>query len=132
MVRVPDAKSDCSRRGEAEVRIINFKTTWSEFHLPSQSRSKAVVCISTPRMYPCRGYFLVITKTFSLTLQNLNTYNYCRCWCCILLACSYFEWLHVKHYCPYCDYMIGEYKGRNQIVLNKEALQRSSNITCEE
>ena len=32
MVRVPDAKSDCSRRGEAEVRILNFKTTWSEFH----------------------------------------------------------------------------------------------------
>ena len=29
---VPDAKSDCSRRGEAEVRILNFKTTWSEFH----------------------------------------------------------------------------------------------------
>ena len=32
MVRVPDAKSDCSHRGEAEVRILNFKTTWSEFH----------------------------------------------------------------------------------------------------
>ena len=31
-VRVPDAKSDCSRRGEAEVRILSFKTTWSEFH----------------------------------------------------------------------------------------------------
>ena len=23
---------DCCRRGEAEVRILNFKTTWSEFH----------------------------------------------------------------------------------------------------
>ena len=32
MVRVSDAKSDCSRRGEAEVRILNFKTSWSEFH----------------------------------------------------------------------------------------------------
>ena len=32
MIRVPEAKSDCSRRGEAEVRILNFKTTWSEFH----------------------------------------------------------------------------------------------------
>ena len=31
-VRVPYAKSDCSRRGKAEVRILNFKTTWSEFH----------------------------------------------------------------------------------------------------
>ena len=25
------------RRGEAEVRIINFKTTWSEFQMPSQT-----------------------------------------------------------------------------------------------
>ena len=32
MVRVPDTKSDCSRRGEAEVRILKFKTPWSEFH----------------------------------------------------------------------------------------------------
>ena len=66
-------------RGEAEVRILDFKTTWSEFQIPSQntlaeakpkymfrvssppqSRSKAVVCVSTPRMYPRSGYFLVI------------------------------------------------------------------------
>ena len=74
MVRVPDAKSDCFCRGEAEVRILNFKTTWSEFQKasqtatkrgnaelpilnfketsPLQSRSQAVVCVSTPRMYP--------------------------------------------------------------------------------
>ena len=32
-VRVPEPKSDCSRRGEAEVRILNSKTTWTEFHL---------------------------------------------------------------------------------------------------
>ena len=37
MVRVSDAKSDCSRRGEAEVRILNFKTTWSEFQIPSEN-----------------------------------------------------------------------------------------------
>ena len=36
MVRVPDAKSDCSRRGKAEVRILDFKTTWSEFQKASQ------------------------------------------------------------------------------------------------
>ena len=40
MVRVSDAKSDCSRRGEAEVRILNFKTTWSEFHNLSRSGPK--------------------------------------------------------------------------------------------
>ena len=28
---------DCCCRGEAEVRIINFKTTWSEFQIPSQT-----------------------------------------------------------------------------------------------
>ena len=37
-VRVLEAKSDCSHRGAAEVRIFNFKTTWSEFpHLPRVS-----------------------------------------------------------------------------------------------
>ena len=29
--------------------------------LLSQSRSQAVVCVSTPRMYPRSGYFLVFT-----------------------------------------------------------------------
>ena len=31
------AQLDCCRRGEAEVRIIKFKTTWSEFQMPSQT-----------------------------------------------------------------------------------------------
>ena len=73
------------RRGKAEVRILDFKTTWSEFQKanqtatkqgnaerisyqnvcsPPQSQSQAVVCISTPRKYPLRGYFLgVLTHT---------------------------------------------------------------------
>ena len=68
-------------QGEAELRILDFKTTWSEIQkpcqttamrgeaelrlynlkrtLPPQSRSQAVVCVSTPRMYPRSGYFLV-------------------------------------------------------------------------
>ena len=33
-----------------------------------QSRSKAVVCVSTPRMYPCSGYFLVNT------IRNANPF----------------------------------------------------------
>ena len=50
MVIVPEAKSDCSRRGAAEVRIINFKTPWSEFQIPSQnthaaSTSSSKICI---------------------------------------------------------------------------------------
>ena len=28
---------DCYRRGEAEVRILDFKTTWSEFQKPCQT-----------------------------------------------------------------------------------------------
>ena len=73
------SQADCSHRGEAKVRVFDFKTTFSEFQIPSQntlakakpryvfrvssppqSRSKAVVCVSTPRMYPRSGYFLVI------------------------------------------------------------------------
>ena len=48
MVRVPEAQSDCSCRGEAEVRILNFKTTWSEFQNSSQTateRGKAELSI---------------------------------------------------------------------------------------
>ena len=41
-------------RGEAELRTYNLKKT-----SPPQSRSQAVVCLSTPRMYPRSGYFLV-------------------------------------------------------------------------
>ena len=40
MVRFPDAKSGCSRRGEAEGRIINFKTTWSEFQKASPTAAE--------------------------------------------------------------------------------------------
>ena len=70
-----------TERGEAELRILDFKTTLSEFQKPvrplsceakpsyvhtilkktspPQSQSQAVVCVSTPRMYPRSGYFLV-------------------------------------------------------------------------
>ena len=72
------------------MRILDFKTTWSEFQIPSQntlakakpkymfrvssppqSWSKAVVCVSTPRMYPQSGYFLVKSKW---TLLNRNVF----------------------------------------------------------
>ena len=33
-------KSDPCRRGEAEVRILDFKTTWSEFQKASQTATK--------------------------------------------------------------------------------------------
>ena len=71
-----------TERGESELRRLDFKTTWSEFQKPCQttvtqgkaelciyylnktsppqSFSQAVVCVSTPRMYPRRKYFLVL------------------------------------------------------------------------
>ena len=33
-------QSDCCRRGEAEVRILDFKTTWSEFQKANQTATK--------------------------------------------------------------------------------------------
>ena len=33
-------QSDCCRRGEAEVHILDFKTTWSEFQKPSQTAAE--------------------------------------------------------------------------------------------
>ena len=35
---------------------------------PPQSRSKAVVCVSTPRMYPRSGYFLVLYKQILVSI----------------------------------------------------------------
>ena len=45
--RVQDAKLDLCPQGKAEVRILDFKTTWSEFQRPSQTaaeRGKAKLC----------------------------------------------------------------------------------------
>ena len=33
-------QSDCCRQGEAEVRTLDFKTTWSEFQTPSQTTAE--------------------------------------------------------------------------------------------
>ena len=52
----------------AELRIYNLKKT-----SPPQSRSQAVVCVSTPGMYLRSGYFLVDTNTVVvITLNNLT------------------------------------------------------------
>ena len=71
-------------RGEAELCILDLKTTWSDFQKPyqtavnlkkpspPQSWSQAVVYISTPRVYPRSGYFLVNTKSASRWLSVLK------------------------------------------------------------
>ena len=41
-------QSDCCRQGKAKLRIFDFKTTWSEFHIASQTateQGKAWQCI---------------------------------------------------------------------------------------
>ena len=40
MVTVPEAQSDCVERGKAKLCILDFKTTWSEFHMASQTATK--------------------------------------------------------------------------------------------
>ena len=49
--------------------ILSSQTTYTKtsfsVSLPPQCRSQAVVCVSTPRMYPRSGYFLVSSKIIS-------------------------------------------------------------------
>ena len=59
-------------RGEAELRIYNLKKT-----SPPQSRSQAFGCVSTPRMYPSSGYFLVIKYIHtSISTQGLKPFSF--------------------------------------------------------
>ena len=40
MVRVPEAGQTAAERGEAELRIFDIKTTWSEFQMPKQTAAE--------------------------------------------------------------------------------------------
>ena len=63
-----------AERGEAELRILNFKTPWSEFHhLP-----RVVVCVSTPRMYPQSRYFLVVVPVSLSSAQLMQFFQKAR------------------------------------------------------
>ena len=86
-----------AKRGEAELHILDFKTTWSEFQnpcqtaatrgeaelriyilketSPPQSGSQAVVCVSTPRKYPRSGYLLVTYSLKSWQSRPINLFN---------------------------------------------------------
>ena len=37
---MPDAQLDCSYWDEAKVHILNFKTTWLEFQMPSETAAE--------------------------------------------------------------------------------------------
>ena len=101
----PGSPSDPSRTGAAEakprcvylilkphsqisryqVRILLLRQNQGTYIFrvssPTQSRSKAVVCVSTPRMYSRSGYFLVqsnlkITSLFIMKKQIVSCFNY--------------------------------------------------------
>ena len=46
---------------QSQGAYTQFENHMVRVSSPPQSRSKAVVCVSTPRMYPRSGYFLVYT-----------------------------------------------------------------------
>jgi hypothetical protein len=58
------AKNHTLRYCSKESQALNIKTHFS-VSSSSQSQSQAVVCVSTPRMHPGCGYFLVLIKTLS-------------------------------------------------------------------
>ena len=86
-----------AERGEAELRILDFQTTWSEFQKtyqtaavqgtaelsiynlkkisPPHSWSQAVVCVSTTRKYPHSGYFLVLNIYKEFCVHFPKLYN---------------------------------------------------------
>ena len=49
---------------QCEAKLSYVYSTQLRVSSPLQSRSKAVVCASTPRKYPRSGYFLVCLKAF--------------------------------------------------------------------
>ena len=65
IVRVPKACQTAAMRGEAKLRTYNLKKT-----LPPQSWSQAVVCVSTPRMYP-RSFEILWNDFFKREKQNI-------------------------------------------------------------
>ena len=44
LVKVQDLSESqtATRQGEAKLRILDFKTTWSEFQRPSQTRARYI------------------------------------------------------------------------------------------
>ena len=78
---MPHCALGSKRRGEAELHTLQYQARWNQatyiktqfsVSSPLQCRSQAVVCVSTPTMYPRSGYFLV-TNILSFFV-NTNPY----------------------------------------------------------
>ena len=64
-------QSDRCGQGEAEVRLLDFKTTWSEFHyLPGVDPKQLCALAHLARMYLQSGYFLVKTRDSKVRYEN--------------------------------------------------------------
>ena len=85
---------DCCRRGEAKVCILDFKTTWSEFHKANQIATEKgnaeristqnLSLFTSPESVPnscVRGYFLVCTKIYFQKGIVVDTKSYCLAPC---------------------------------------------------
>jgi len=70
---------------EAKPRCVySILKPHGQSFITSPSRSKAVVCVSTPRMYLRSGYFLVHTKSImSKGERNFKSISYFPNKCCI-------------------------------------------------
>ena len=73
------------RQGKAKIHVLRYlarrsRSAFIETHFnvssPSQSRSQAVVCVSTPRMYLRSGYFLVCDKSLEIAQNHPFTRFY--------------------------------------------------------
>ena len=81
MVRFPEAQSDAATQGKAELRILDFKTTWSEFQKPSQTateQGEAQLCIfdfktvETTSKTSCSYHFALINLEESKRLLHFR------------------------------------------------------------
>ena len=66
-----------------------------QYFITFQCRSQAVVCVSTPRMYPWSGYFLVLTKV--VRCASVNTKALSSWLFGTSINVPFFKW-HIKQY----------------------------------
>ena len=84
-------------------------------------------CLGTTAFLTGYDLKLVILVIFVANMKLFHFFLTIRCWCMVLVACSYWQWLSVKHYCPYCGYYIGDYKSNGKVVMNLEAVENVEN-----
>ena len=77
MVRFPDTKSDCYCRGKAQVRILNSKTTWSEFHHLPRVGPKQLCASAHLGCTRVAGTSQLASNAFSPSIFHPKWSNFC-------------------------------------------------------